>query len=216
MLDVPNSHIAFFNSALYGHTDQHVRLHPHLGFFCCNPIWKQLPRLGAHLTTQQAEDLVALFRFLAYLVGALTSYFSSAARAKKTMEDIKDGSIAPSESSKKTTRDFINAFADKTPDKISRGFIQAGIRSMNPAPVCDALGVEAVGWKSYIASVGLRWSVKLSTVVGLPLPPTNIMIQISEAGKDQRLQADHSMEADGTVKLLWELPTVRGEWDPNT
>lgn len=86
---------------------------------------------------------------------------------------------------------------------------------MNPAPVCDALGVEAVGWKSYIASVGLRWSVKLSTVVGLPLPSTNIMIQIREAGKNQRLQADHSMEADGTVKLLWKLPTVRGEWDPN-
>jgi hypothetical protein len=60
------------------------------------------------------------------------------------MEDIKDGSIVPSESSKKTTRDFINASADKAPDKISRGFIQAGIISMNPAPVCDALGVEAV------------------------------------------------------------------------
>ena len=85
------------------------------------------------------------------------------------MEDIKDGSIAPTGSSEKTTRDFINAFADKAPDKISRGFIQVGIRSMNPAPVCDALGVEAVGWKSYIASVGLRWSVKLSTVVRLPL-----------------------------------------------
>jgi hypothetical protein len=47
------------------------------------------------------------------------------------------------------------------------------------------------------------------------VPPTNIMIQIREAGKNPRLQADHSMEADGTVKLLWELPTVRGEWDPN-
>jgi hypothetical protein len=82
MLDVPSSHTAFFNSALYGHTDQHVPLHPHLEFFCCNPVWKQLPRLGAHLTTQQAEDLVALFRFLAYLVGAPTGCFSSAARAK--------------------------------------------------------------------------------------------------------------------------------------
>ena len=201
MLDVPSSHTAFFNSALYGHTDQHVRLHPHLEFFCCKPIWKQLPRQDAHLTTQQAEDLVALFRFLAYLLGVPTDCFSSAARAKKTMEDIKDGSIAPSESSKEITRDFINAFADKAPYNISRGFIQAGIRSMNPAPVCDALGVEAVGWTSYIAFVGLRGSVKLATVVqavGLPLPPANVLIQVCEAE-----------EINDCKRIIAWKPTVR-------
>ena len=184
MLDVPSSHPAFLNTALYGMPINTYDSILTLTFFCCNPIWKQLPRLGVHLTAQEAEDLVALFRFLAYLLGVPTDCFSSAARAKKTMEDIKDGSIAPSESSKEITRDFINAFADKAPYNISRGFIQAGIRSMNPAPVCDALGVEAVGWTSYIAFVGLRWSVKLATVVqavGLPLPPANVLIQVCEA-----------------------------------
>lgn len=184
MLDVPESHPASLNTALHGMPINTYDSILTLTFFCCNPIWKQLPRLGVHLTAQEAEDLVALFRFLAYLLGVPTDCFSSAARAKKTMEDIKDGSIAPSESSKKITRDFINAFADKAPYNVSRGFIQAGIRSMNPAPVCDALGVEAVGWTSYIAFVGLRWSVKLATVVqavGLPLPPANVLIQVCEA-----------------------------------
>jgi len=184
MLDVPSSHPAFFNTALYGMPINTYDSILTLTFFCCNPIWNQLPRLGVHLTAQQAEDVVALFRFLGYLLGVPTDCFSSAARAKKTMEDIKDDSIAPGESSKKITRDFINAFADKAPYNISRGFIQAGIRSMNPAPVCDALGVKAVGWISYIAFAGLRWLVKLAIVVravGLPLPPANVMIQVCKA-----------------------------------
>jgi hypothetical protein len=157
-----------------------------LTFFCCNPIWKQLPRLGIHLNTQEAEDLVTLFRFLAHLLGVPIEYFSSPARAKKTMEDIKDGSTAPSESSKKITRNFIGAFADKAPYNVSRGFLQAGIRSMNPASVCEALGVGTAEWTSYIAFVGLRWSVKLATVVqnaGFPLPLGSVVIQVCNVGK---------------------------------
>lgn len=80
------------------------------------------------------------------------------------MEAIKDGKATPSKSSKKITSDFIAAFADKAPYNVSPGFLQAGIKSMNPAAVCNALGVEAVGWRSHITFIGLRWFIKILTV----------------------------------------------------
>jgi hypothetical protein len=203
MLAIPDSHPAFLDTTLHGIPINTYDSILTLTFFCCNPIWKQLPRLGIHLNGQEAEDLVALFRFLAYLLGVPTDYFSSAARAKKTMEDIKDGGIGPSESSKKITRDFISAFANKAPYNVSRGFLQAGIRSMNPASVCEALGVEKAGWASYIAFAGLRWSVKLMSVfqdAGFPLPPDNIMIQVCKGGKTSHY--DRSMETDGMIEML--------------
>ncbi|GAB7336840.1 hypothetical protein MBLNU13_g00012t2 [Cladosporium sp. NU13] len=134
MLAIPNSHPAFLDTTLHGIPINTFDSILTLTFFCCNPIWIQLPQLGIILNENEAEDLVALFRYLAYLLGVPTEYFASAAMAKMTMKTIKDGKTPPSESSKKITRDFIAAFADKTPYNISRGFLQAGIRAMNPGP----------------------------------------------------------------------------------
>lgn len=189
MLSVPDSHPAFLDSALHGVPINTYDSILTLTFFCCNPIWKQLPRLGIHLTAREAEDLIALFRFLAHMLGVPTDYFSSAARAKKTMEEVKTAGVTPSEPSRKITRDFICAFADRAPYNVSREFVHAGIRAMNPASVCDALGVGTAGWAPYMAFVGLRWSVKLAILaqaLGLPLPSTSDMIQVSEAGKNNK------------------------------
>lgn len=183
MLSVPRSHPAFLDTALHGVPINTYDSVLTLTFFCCNPIWKQLPRLGIHLSAQEAEDLIALFRFLAHLLGVPTEYFSSAAQAKKTMEDIKTARVTPSESSRKITRDFICAFADRAPYNVSCGFLHAGIRAMNPAYVSDALGVGPVGWTPYIAFLGLRWSIKLAILAqdtGFPLPSASDMIQVRE------------------------------------
>jgi hypothetical protein len=175
MLAIPNSHPAYLDTTIHGIPINTFDSILTLTIFCCNPIWVHLPQLGIILNANEADNLFALFRYLAYLLGVPTAYFASATKAKKTMEAIKDGKAAPSESSKKITRDFIAAFVDKAPYNISRGFVQAGIRSVNPASVCDALDVEAAGWASYIAFASFRWCVKIASVVrsaGLLLPRT--------------------------------------------
>jgi hypothetical protein len=183
MLAIPNAHPAFMNMALHALSIDAFDSILALTFFCYNPIWIQLPQLGVFLNATEAEDLVALFRYLAYLSEVPTDYFASATKAKKTMEDIKNDKITPSESSKKITRDFIAALADKAPYNISRGFVQAGIRSMNPASVCDALGAEAAGLASHIAFASFRWCVKIATVAqrsGLPLLHSDVFIKVRE------------------------------------
>ena len=55
-------------------------------FFCCNPIWTQLPQFGIHLSDQDIADSVALYRYLSYLLGSPDEYFASSATAKTTMD----------------------------------------------------------------------------------------------------------------------------------
>lgn len=183
MLGTAKSHPAFPDTTLYGIPVNTYHPILTLTFFCCNPVWKQLPRLGIYLNKQETEDLVVLVRFLAYLLAVPTDYFASAARAKFTMEYIADRNAAFNKSSKKITHDFIAAFAGKTPCNTSPGFLHAGISSMNRVSVCKALGVRAVKWTSHVAFTGLSWIARLASVArsaGFPLSSDNVVIQVRE------------------------------------
>jgi hypothetical protein len=57
--------------------------------FCCNHAYLQLPRMGVFPNAQEVGDYVALFRYLAYLLGTPDEeYFVSARKAKATMESM--------------------------------------------------------------------------------------------------------------------------------
>jgi len=128
-------------------------------FFCCTPIWKQLPRLGVHLSRREKEDFVAFYRVVAHLLGVPTEYFSSVVRAKMTMDSLTSLEAKPSGSSRKITSTFIDAITDRPPYYISRSFVLAGIWMMNPASICEALRLEKPSWSSSAALLGLRWTV---------------------------------------------------------
>lgn len=102
MLAIRNSHPAFLDTTLHGIPINTFDSILTLKFFCCNPMWIQLPQLGVILNANEAEDLVALFRYLAYLLAVPTGYFASAATARKTMETIKDDKVPPSESRRRS------------------------------------------------------------------------------------------------------------------
>ncbi|KAM0714538.1 hypothetical protein Q7P37_009834 [Cladosporium fusiforme] len=128
-------------------------------FFCCTPIWKQLPRLGVHLSRREKEDFVAFYRVVAHLLGVPSEYFSSVARAKMTMDGLTNLEAKPSESSRKITSAFIDAITNRPPYYMSRSFVLAGVWMMNPATICEALHLEKPRWPSSAALLGLRWTV---------------------------------------------------------
>ncbi|KAM0714612.1 hypothetical protein Q7P37_009908 [Cladosporium fusiforme] len=130
-----------------------------LTFFCCTPIWKQLPRLGVHLSRREKQDFLAFYRVVAHLLGVPTEYFSSVARAKMTMDSLSTLEANPSESSRKITSTFIHAITDRPPYYMSRSFVLAGIWMTNPASICEALHLEKPRWHSSAALLGLRWTV---------------------------------------------------------
>lgn len=112
-----------------------------LTFFCCKPIWAQFPRLWVHPHANEIEDFVALWRYLAHLLGVPSEHFASAAIAKQTMDMLDQRKKVQCEASQKITHTFLDAFADRAPLNLSQGFLRGGIWAMNPVSTCDALEV---------------------------------------------------------------------------
>lgn len=132
-----------------------------VSFFCCNPLWIQLPQFGIHPSQAELEDFVALYRYLSYLLGVPDVYFSSAKQAKATMDKMLAHKKPPSDSSRKICHAFVDCLADREPFRISRSFVEAGSRTMNPEKLCDDLRLGRPGLIYYIAFTGLCWTLRL-------------------------------------------------------
>jgi hypothetical protein len=134
-----------------------------LAFFCCKPVWAQFPRLWVHPRDEEIEDFIALYPYLAHLLGLPSEYFASADIAKQTMDTLNREEKVQCEASQQITHTFLDAFADRRPYNLSRGFLQAGIRTMNPASTCDALKIPEVGIMPYLTFASLKAAIALLT-----------------------------------------------------
>ena len=155
-----------------------------LTFFCCNPMWKQLPQLWVYPTDSEKEDFVAFYRYIGYLLGIptdSTDCLSSAAQAEQTMIALHADRKPPSLASQKITRTFVKAVTDGPPYNLSEGFVNAGIRRMNPRSVCDDLMIGEPGWLPYIAFMTLSGCVGLLTLVqSASAPLEQLMIKVRD------------------------------------
>jgi hypothetical protein len=132
-------------------------------FFCCKPIWVQFPRLRVYPRDREIEDFVALYRYLAHLLGLPSEHFASPDIAKQTMDTLDQEKKVQREASQQITHTFLDAFADQAPYNLSRGFLHAGIRTMNPSSICDVLKIPKAGLTDYMEFMSLRASVALLT-----------------------------------------------------
>lgn len=132
--------------------------------FGCNPIWLQLPRLGIKPTAQEAEDYMALFRYVAYVIGTPHEYFASAAKGKACMESI-EMILRPSEKSKTLGHNFMECLKDVPPLNLSRPFLEAGTRVINGEAHGDLIDVAKPGLVSYCQFYGLCFVLRGITLL---------------------------------------------------
>lgn len=132
--------------------------------FGCNPIWLQLPRLGIKPNAQEAEDYMALFRYVAYVIGTPHEYFTSAANGKACMESI-EMILRPSEKSKILGHNFIECLKDVPPLNLSREFIEAGTRVINGEEHGDLIDISRPGLLSYCQFYGLCFVLRGMTML---------------------------------------------------
>ncbi|GAP85185.2 putative transcriptional regulator [Rosellinia necatrix] len=133
--------------------------------FCCNHMWLQLPRMGVRPTAREAEDYVALFRYLGHLLGAPDDgYFATAARARATMESMLVHELAVTPASRVVCHNFVACLVDLPPFNVSAGFIEAGSRVLNGDALCDELGMGRPGWVPYACFRGHCWLVSALAV----------------------------------------------------
>ncbi|EGO56323.1 hypothetical protein NEUTE1DRAFT_83456 [Neurospora tetrasperma FGSC 2508] len=123
-------------------------------------IWMGLPRQGIFLTSQEINDYLALWRYVAYLIGVPDTItlpsssggqqkitpFGSAQEAKVVMESIMLSELShPSETSAVLANNIIASLANQPPLRSSESFLRAQAYWLNGSSLCKALHIPKPG-----------------------------------------------------------------------
>jgi len=59
-----------------------------IAVFSSSLIWMSFPRQGIYLRKQETDDYIALWRYIAYVIGCPDQYFDTTSKAKAMMESL--------------------------------------------------------------------------------------------------------------------------------
>ena len=131
-----------------------------IGTYSTNLMFIQLPRQNIYPRKQEIEDYIALFRYIAHIVGTPTEAFETPSNAKAWMESIIMTEVYPTDTGKVLANNIINCLEDTPPAYISREFLEAGSRWLNGNELCDGLGIGRPGWYYWALMEGQCWLSK--------------------------------------------------------
>lgn len=132
-----------------------------IGTYSSNLMFLQLPRQNIHPRKQEVEDYIALFRYIAHIVGTPTEAFETPAKAKAWMESIMLTEIYPTETSKILANNIVKSLEGTPPVYLSKEFLEVGSRWLNGDELCDGLGMGNPGWYYWALMAGQCWLSKV-------------------------------------------------------
>lgn len=159
ILKVAASKCRFFDQETHGIPINTLDSIHAIATFSCNHAWLQLPLMGITPDPQEVEDYIALWRYVAHVIGAPQEYYTSAKQAKAVMESLAYNELFVTPTSVVIGHNFVEALKDLPPINISDGFIQAASRMLNGHEICDQLGMGRPGWYAYACFKGHCWFV---------------------------------------------------------
>lgn len=115
-----------------------------IGTFSSTLIWLSFPRQGIFLRRQEIDDYLALWRYIAYLMGTPDEWFSTQTKSKAIMESLLFYEVNPSEMSKTMANNIIYALKEEPPTYVSADMLTASARWLNGNELCDSLGLKRV------------------------------------------------------------------------
>ncbi|KAL4930740.1 oxygenase MpaB family protein [Aspergillus undulatus] len=132
---------SYFDTSTYGVPANAIDSMHSISVFSCSPMWLQLPQFGVHPTTAEITSYIALFRYLAYLLGAPHApYFAGAETARRVMESMLVHEMRITETSHVVAYNFLQvATSLPSPFYVSMGFAAAGSRWINGDELCNEL-----------------------------------------------------------------------------
>lgn len=125
-----------------------------IGTFSATLIWLALPRQGVFMRRGEVEDFIALWRYVAHLMGTPTEAFETPERARMMMEVLMLYEIQPSETSRELASNVIGCLEAQPPSYASRDFLTVNARWLNGSALCDALGLGKPGWYYWLLMAG--------------------------------------------------------------
>ncbi|PNS16744.1 hypothetical protein CAC42_4708 [Sphaceloma murrayae] len=112
--------------------------------FSATLVWLSLPRQGIFMRSQEITDYIALWRYIAHVIGAPTSYFSTPSKARATMQSTYLHEVHPSKTSAIMANNIIRCLQDQPPGYASADFLIASARWLNGPALSDALELPRV------------------------------------------------------------------------
>jgi len=110
--------------------------------FSATLIWLGLPRQGVYLRKQEVADYVALWRWMAHVLGAPAEWFESPERARGIMESLMLSELHPSETSRVLANNILTGMSGQPPTYASREFLAAEAYWLNGAKLSSELAIE--------------------------------------------------------------------------
>ncbi|RYO88242.1 hypothetical protein DL766_006278 [Monosporascus sp. MC13-8B] len=122
--------------------------------FACQVVWIGLPRQGIVMRPGEVEDYLALWRYVAYLVGAPHDWLAMPDTARRMMESLIVSEMRPTSRSAALANNILDGLASQPPAYASREFLCAEAWWLNGPEVARALEVGWPGWYYYALVLG--------------------------------------------------------------
>ncbi|ETS79461.1 hypothetical protein PFICI_09314 [Pestalotiopsis fici W106-1] len=113
-----------------------------IGTFSSTVIWLGLPRQGIFLREQEILDYLALWRYVAYLMGTPYDWLATPETAKAMMESLLVSEVKPTKKSGTLANNIITGFEGQAPTHASRGFMNAVTYWLNGKDLSRELNIE--------------------------------------------------------------------------
>ncbi|EKG10979.1 hypothetical protein MPH_11982 [Macrophomina phaseolina MS6] len=128
-----------------------------ISVFSATLIWLSWPRQGIFVRQQEAEDYIALWRYIAHVIGSPTDAFETPSKAKALMQSLYLHEIDPSETSAILANNLIRCLQDQPPAWASADMLVAGARWLNGNELCDALKLPRPSLYYWALMAGQCW-----------------------------------------------------------
>lgn len=113
-----------------------------IGTFSTSLIWMGFPRQGIFLRQDEIVDYLALWRYIAYLMGTPHDWMATPESSKAMMESLLVSEIKPTKKSKTLANNIITGFEGEAPTFASRGYLNATTYWLNGSELCGELAIE--------------------------------------------------------------------------
>ncbi|KAK6225943.1 tat pathway signal sequence [Colletotrichum tabaci] len=122
--------------------------------FSATLLWISLPRQGIYPTRAEKADYLALWRWVAHVMGTPTDTFASETRARAMMESLMVSEIEPSDTSRVLANNVLTALCNQPPSYASREFLAAETYWLNGSRLARALAVERPPLRYFLLVAG--------------------------------------------------------------
>lgn len=110
--------------------------------FSATLLWIGLPRQGIFPTEKEKADFIALWRWVAHILGTPTDAFESVSKARAMMESLLVSEIEPSDTSRVLANNVLSGMCNQPPSYVSREFLAAETYWLNGPKLTRALAIE--------------------------------------------------------------------------